>query len=557
MDELGVIISAEKIALVTTMLHHQLKDVCSRTLDPSLARTEFRDSSSSRLTVTKLIELLPLVCTVYTRIFDSLKRLLFDTAYDQNSYNQKAKSFWFSVWSEVAVDLLVCMQLLLLALSRSKIEDEGLEAADVAKRIDSVKLVVFKSVSSAILTDIETNSGDITCFSDQTGQESSGQRGVGRAIGVSASTGATESSSTVTSAGRVKPSDIVTLQEDITVEGSMTGKRGTFMKLSLQVIYLSIPVKHNIGANVLWNSEFSKSDNTINFFCSLLKELLEKSISLVEQECDYSRWQSLPDPVENGESKFLLSNASAQTRKYYRTETVSSPSFWNSVHTIFDVLNRLIDASLISTSSPVLWHLISDINKCNVFGKFQKSLASQNSKSKAISVLLSFSACSGEESQLCLLWERCVRFIASVVTALPENEDESYLSPIAGRPDPSSHSLTIKQLLFMFVDTYRELLLIPFADGLHQVSLGQLRLVKSVAGLFNAFDTKMPVWKSLSKQIYAAVKQKILCCFRFITCILGDGNKLSTASGNIKKYMLPLTEHKKIEVDKRNNNLRL
>lgn len=537
-DELGVLVTVEKVAIVTTMLHHQLKDICVRTADPSLAKTKFRDTSSSRLTGPKIVELLELLCLSYSRILDSLAAVVYA---DLNVVHPLI-DYWTNVWSTISMDLLTCMLLLLLALQRG---DDALNS-ELIEKMNRVKLFAFRLVSESLAKDIKYHPNFSVLLIDVHGSDVINVR---RRTGSSGSefvepgNGTISSSIEVPSKSRsgdwIRPSNLVISRrggsgnsESVLCQETT---RAGFVKIALQVMYSTMPTltrSANFGSLDLWHDQVQQMSGQLEFLCTLLKELSSISVPSVDQECDYSLWDDFSSCHRKYGAKELtesVSEATLQTRKLYRIGQ-NTKSYWVCLNSLLDLLLKFVELSILRPGDAYLWDILSTLNNSPIFKKFQSSIVAQQQSGKSMSLLLAYSSSTGEESPLCAAWARSIRFISAVAVS------QGVVNRISGDSDPSENNrpLSIPQLLCIFVDTYKDLLILPFPiDDSHRVSIAQLQLIKTTTSLFSALDHNLPVWKYISK-IPFLVRQRVLTAVSFVSSILSDGSRLAVTTENVK-----------------------
>lgn len=548
-DELGILLIAEKIAIATTMLHHQLKDVCVRTIDPSLARTKFRDANISRLTTAKMVELLELVCSAYKRVYSSLSGILFDKSVNSIGF------FWGRVWSVISVDLLTCMQLLILGLHRSSGDDDSCK--DVSERSNQAKHTAFWLVLNTLMKDISGHPDFKTLLLDSNSSEITNLR---HPLSIGCNTSQSSSNSEYAkgfSDEWLRPSSLISIEESSdfadSFEESFVMKRVGFVKISLQILYSAlsaIRLWHSDSVDnpiYQWHIDMKKSSAQIDFMFTMFSELCALSVPYAERECDYSCWGDYSDPrrtVSHEEIRDSSLRAASNTRKKYQLIN-ETKGYWGCLNAVLDTLLKFVETSVLRPQDSLLWKILSLLNSSALFRKFQQSLTLQK-RQKKISLLMTYSACSGEDSALCSAWERCVRFVAAV--AVSQGSGKCSIS--SGKCENGrSNPLSVSQLLCIFVDTYKELLLLPFVSSGSRVSIGQVRLLKTTAALFDTFEHALPVWKCISN-LRLLVRQRVAISISFVSSVLGDGSRLTATTENIKNVFVLFSDSRNIGDDK-------
>lgn len=542
LDNISVLVVCEKIAIVTTMLHHQLKDICVRTVDPSLAKTKFRDTSSTRLTKSKIVELLELVCTAYRRIICSLVNVLC-TGSDCSAWNVAC--------SDLILNFLTCMQLLIVAVNRSPSDIDSSAQSDHFAREVKAKVTTFQLIFDTILKNIALSPENKSLLADSPSAESGKRSCIG-------SSGHDICDSNRISGESLRPSVLLrgnSALQNFGFSDLCTQKKMIIVKIALNVLCSTIPVKRQSLVAIndqgdQWHIGFDPCGEQIQFIITLLTDLSTYSIPNVERECDYTRWQDFSDiqrSLSMKEAKDLAARAASDTQSIYAQDG-NDRSCWVCLNSTLDILIKLVKTPMLRPTDTSVWNILTFLNNSPLFIKFQEVLKAQRQSEKNTALLMAYSARSGEESAVCCAWIRCLRLVASVLVSQGNTSSLNNEGSVANVLQSTSRPLSITQLLCIFMDKYKYLLLLPFVDINHRLSIGQLKLLESTMSVFNAYDLWLPLWKCISN-LHLVIRQRVISAVCLIVTVLGDGTRLTHITENVKKYFLFLSDQETIAAD--------
>jgi hypothetical protein len=501
----------ESVALMTSMLHHQLKDVSVRTADPAQATLKMRDSKTLRFDTSQLNQLLDMLCRVYGYVFNILSGLMYIKS-------ESCLNYWGEIWSRVGVDLLSCIVPVIQAIGHAGVDGDKLTY--------NSRCSAFKCIFDVLGRELREN--DISVLlSDEVFMDQS--------LSMSRHKSAFENNylipSFVVSEGynfsleRPGIPNIIDKNEAervfrASLQESLLSKRSVLTKLSLQALsQLLLDKDHTYDASLMpsmWKSLVNT--NTLAPYIEMLAELLSR---LPRPSCDYSSWSS------QGRGEPTASSNDARS------------SYFSSAACIMDLMIHAIDNDIMGPEDPLIHTLTSLMINCRVFKEYQVCLLPAGMSelgARRTAAFMPYDDRTGDDSATCGLWARAVRLITSAIEASHRGMDINALEP---KPLP------IAQMFIFFAERFAPLLLLPLSMSDSAVSCGQLRLAKSTFTFFNSLEDYYPLWRTILPNIGELLNKSVLSSVAFLSNLLSEGKSIQLTARNVRSTILFVTEEEK------------
>ena len=476
----------EKCELLTSMLHHQLREVQLRTSDPKRSQVDSRHLGSSRLSPEKMKILLVNLTKCYKAVMNGLRdrtssplqSLTGVTSFKDAQRNSTPEQLRRSIQKQLFISLILTFRGM-VQLDSAPLFSGGGGQADGGESVSSslsssslVKLHIFQ-VAHAVLQ-----------------QES-------ELVGVSTSD--------------IGP-------------GSLFG-------IALRLMKCCLPVnidKLSLSTSRAWRAEATRPVKGFSFtLISLLRTLSDLCVGVKSPLYDhnYSLWgrctvcgptgsDIAPDP---------------QGEKVSSTSSLSC-----ALSGVLDILHGVLSSGVQSMFEVMdSFNILKEFCALGVFRELQRVLLSQPLSRSAS--LMGYSSGTGEVSDLVTAWERTVDVVTLLVTL---SSPRRYVDGIAQPSRQEEHNGDreregVREVVFegvtSFLDTYGPLLMLPLTQsfsiddsGCSRLTLRRMQLCRSSTSLLFNVTQQFRVWRAVLPALFDAAHTEMSRAASLFITLLTD-----------------------------------
>ena len=499
----------EKCELLTSMLHHQLREVNLRTSDPKNSQVDSRHLGSSRLSPEKMKILLVNLTKCYKAVMNGLRdrpcsplqSLTGVTNFKDSQRNSTPEQLRRSIQKQLFISLILTFRGLvqldaapLFSGGGGGQEDEGESASSSLSSSSLVKLHIFQLAHAVLQQESEL-------------------------VGVSSDIG----------------------------PGSLFGIALRLMKCCLP---LNID-KLSLSTSRAWRAEATRPIKGFSFtLISLLRTLSDLCVGANGPLYDhnYSLW---------GTCTMCGPRGSDIAPDPQGDKVTSTASLSCALSGVLDILHGVLSSGVQSTFDVMhSVNILKEFCALGVFRELQRVLLSQPLSRSAS--LMGYSSGTGEISDLVTAWERTVDIVTLLVTlSSPRRYADGTAQPSRQEEHTGDREReTVREVVFegvtSFLDTYGPLLMLPLTQsfsiddsGCSRLTLRRVQLCRSSTSLLFTITQQFRVWRAVLPALFDAAQTEMSRAASLFITLLTDvkeedkdgSSRLTTADSTFRSEL--------------------
>jgi hypothetical protein len=540
----------QKCSLLVSMLHHQLKEVASRTADPSKSEVISRDLGSMRLTQDKMEKLLGQLQDCYRDLIytpsvvqggsahgdSGVKSIGEATAALVRQDNEQVESLKHSIALKLFTAMLQLLNSIFLFNS----------ADDAQSTLSQRRRAIFEFAVTALRKLTDTYGVDVfSCNSSTSSAAHKQQQQHYSASGYSSES--KENSSSSSSGGNSgSSSNGVSRHRKITTAQALA-------HVCLHILKLSVPRGGaeslvSLTDHAAWK-ELLATSRAAQLLTQVVQQLSAATASLPLWCHQYTHWAEGSFAVCTAEdaapSEAAAHRFGASVARIRMQGAVVANHFqYEQGMAMLASLIGTLDAAIgglcanvitIHSSGASISGLLAALTTSPLLQNYRKVLTEQSTHKAAVAMGYNSATC--EESPLATVWVRAINLVESVIVKLaPEAAGGMQPQQAAGvveglGSDPASAAaLELGQCVVAFLRMYSDVLLLPLRSDLTavRVSVQQLALMRATLSLFATANANFPLWKSMLPALHKEVVARSVSTLRIFSLLLWHGEDMSS-----------------------------
>jgi hypothetical protein len=516
----------EKTELLTSMLHHQLREVLLRTSDPRNSQVDSRHLGSSRLSPEKMKNLLMNLSKCYTAIMAgledhpvSLMHMAKPSKPRNTQRDLQPEQLKRAIQKQLFIVLILTLRGIVqldsapLFTDRSGAADDEVSTSSLSAPASLIRLQIFRSAAAVVRQEIEA------------------QQGPDPELGP-----------------------------------------GSLLVIALRLMKCCLPVNVSnlsLSAAQAWRAETSRPQTHLSLMLTgLLRTLsescLKENTPVADHDYNSGSWGYSTVCGPGGSP-----TAPSPTGKRV------DPSHSSALFAVLDVIYGGISSGVLPLSQVLgTYHILREFSSLGVMLELQRVLLDQPLSRSA--ALMGYSSSTGEISDLTNCWERIVDIVSLIVTQSTQGQHVDSAAFLMHLDEERQRELEgVRDVMFeestSFLQTYGPLLMLPLTQmfvhdrsGTSRFTIRRVQLCRSTVTLLCTMTQQFRVWRTVLPSLFdAAVAEALRAAAVFISILTDvkpedkgsphpvsepegaeeEKDVVSTPGGNMSKRGLNSTTH--------------